>query len=67
MNRWLSRRMIGLLFLFFFAGAGCVDTAEPTGPVPQPPPDDGGDLTSVDLRADGHASPPAFDSLRLAP
>ena len=66
MNRWLSRRMIGLLFVTFIAVAGCVDYQEPTGPVPQPPPDDG-ELTSAVLRAGGNASPPSFDSLGLAP
>lgn len=59
------KRLIGFLFIFFLVGAGCVDYQEPTGPVPQPPPDDGGDLTSVALGA--AAAPTAFDSLGLAP
>ncbi|MSR19804.1 MAG: hypothetical protein EXR91_02340 [Gemmatimonadetes bacterium] len=66
MNRWPSRRMIGFLFIFLFAVAGCVDYQEPTGPVPAPDPGDG-EFTSVVLRADGNASAPAFDSLGLAP
>jgi hypothetical protein len=38
MNRSRSRRLIGLVVL---ALAGCLDTAEPTGPVPTPEPDPG--------------------------
>ena len=56
MNRRLSRRMIGFLFLFsFIAVAGCVDYQEPTGPVPVPDPDPG-EFTSVGSRADNGAS-----------
>jgi hypothetical protein len=33
-----------LIFVSLLAWAGCIDTAEPTGPVPAPNPDDGGEL-----------------------
>lgn len=54
-----TRRMIGaFFFLFLFAGMwGCVDTAEPTGPVPKPEPDPG-ELTSV--------AQPAYDPASVA-
>ena len=55
MSPSLSRRMIGFLFVFLIAVAGCVDYAEPTGPVPVPEPDPG-ELTSAVVPADADAS-----------
>lgn len=52
MNPSLPLRKIGFLFVFLIAVAGCVDYAEPTGPVPVPEPDPG-ELTSVVVPADG--------------
>lgn len=52
MNRWLSRGTLGSLLVVI---AGCVDTAEPTGPMPNPP-EDPGELTSVVIDAVGNAS-----------
>ena len=57
MNPSLSRRMIGFLFVFLIAMAGCVDYQEPTGPVPAPEPDSG----------DADASAARIDSVGLAP
>jgi hypothetical protein len=53
MNRWLSRQMIG--FFVIVTLAGCVDYQEPTGPLPQPEPEDG-ELTSVVWQADGSSA-----------
>jgi hypothetical protein len=36
-----------LIFVSLLAWSGCIDTAEPTGPVPAPPPDDGGELAPL--------------------
>ena len=55
MNPSRSRRMIGFLFVFLIAVAGCVDYAEPTGPVPVPEPEPG-ELTSAVVPADADAS-----------
>lgn len=55
MNPSLQRRMIGFLFVLSMAVAGCVDYAEPTGPVPVPEPDPG-ELTSVAVPADADVS-----------
>jgi len=57
MNPSLSRRMIGFLFVFLIAMAGCVDYQEPTGPVPAPEPDPG----------DADASAARIDTVGLAP
>jgi hypothetical protein len=40
------RSSAALLVVSLLVWGGCVDTAEPTGPVPGPPPDDGGELRS---------------------
>ena len=42
----MRHRALLLVFASLLAWAGCIDTAEPTGPVPGPPPDDGGELTA---------------------
>jgi hypothetical protein len=41
------RRWSGVLIVLSILLPGCVDTAEPTGPVPTPPGDEGGELTSA--------------------
>jgi len=55
MDRAPAWRTIGLLFFLFVGVSACVDTAEPTGPVPTPEPEPG-ELTSVVRPADGPAS-----------
>lgn len=66
MNPSMSRRMIGFLFVFVMALAGCVDYAEPTGPVPVPEPDPG-ELTSAAVPANADASAARRPASRPAP
>lgn len=66
MNRRLSRRMIGFLFIIVIGVAGCVDYQEPTGPIPVPDPGDG-ELTSVVLGADDNGSATGRPGSRPAP
>jgi hypothetical protein len=56
MSPSMSRCMIGFVFVFFLAVSGCVDYQEPTGPLPTPPPDEGGELTSSLGLSGGSAS-----------
>lgn len=50
MSPWLSRLVIPFLLIVV---AACVDTADPTGPVPQPePPENPGDFTQATQAAE---------------
>jgi hypothetical protein len=43
----MRKRSYLLIFVSLLVWGGCIDTAEPTGPVPAPPPDDGGELAPI--------------------
>jgi hypothetical protein len=50
----MRKRSYLLIFVSLLLWGGCIDTAEPTGPVPAPPPDDGGELAPAEIQgADG--------------
>jgi hypothetical protein len=60
MNRSTTRWVFGFLLI---AVAACVDTAEPTGPVPTPNPDPG-EIISTAGQADGALSAPVRPASR---
>lgn len=60
MPRWSTVLMLFSLVLVL----GCVDTAEPTGPAPTPPEDDGGELTPGAVTVAGTAQ--AAESARAS-
>jgi hypothetical protein len=43
----MRKRTRLLIFTALLAWAGCIDTFEPEGPAPGPPPDDGGELAPL--------------------
>jgi hypothetical protein len=49
----MRKRSNLLIFASLLVFFGCVDTAEPTGPVPTPPEDGGGELAPPTVSDDG--------------